>query len=266
MKLSPAGDDSILTSQNEASGNDPREVAPHSGAMCTSVNQHERNLHECPSVPIHFLHIRKTGGTAIAEALRPVAEQYGLVLHDHSVRLCDIPRDHLVIFFVRHPITRFVSGFISRMRRGLPRHHYEWNPAETEAFRHFQSPNDLAEALSATTPERATQAQEAMHSIKHVNSTYADWFSGAQELDDRSNSTVVGLQETLSQDFEHLKRWLHLPDNISLPSDATLAHRTPPQFDRTLSPLAERNLASWYASDIRFYEHCVQLHGEQDFD
>lgn len=212
------------------------------------------------SVPVHFLHIRKTGGTAIAEALRPVAGRYGLVLHGHATKLREIPRDHLVVFFVRHPIPRFVSGFFSRMRRGQPRHHYEWNEAEVKAFRHFQSANDLAEALSATDRDRAQQAREAMQGISHVKSTYRDWFSGKRELDEKLNSIVlVGLQETLNRDFEHLKRWLGLPQDISLPEDDTLAHRTPPEFDRRLSPLAERNLTEWYADDLRFYDHCVQL-------
>lgn len=212
------------------------------------------------AVPVHFLHIRKTGGTAVAEALGPVAERYGLMLHPHATKLCDVPRHHRVVFFVRHPIPRFVSGFFSRLRRGLPRHHYEWNPGEAEAFRNFQNANDLAEALSASDQRRMQQAHEAMQSISHVKSTYRDWISGEQELDDRLSSILwIGLQETLSADFEYLKQQLGLPADMSLPLDDVLAHRTPPGFDRQLSPLAERNLSRWYADDLRFYEYCVQL-------
>jgi len=211
-------------------------------------------------VSVHFLHIRKTGGTAIIEALRPIADSYSIVLHDHATKLSDVPRDHQVVFFVRHPISRFVSGFWSRLRRGLPRHHYEWNEAEVEAFRHFQKPNDLAEALSAADQDTARRAREGMRGISHIKNTYKDWFSGEHELDDRLNSIVlVGLQENLSSDFEHLKRLLNLPETVSLPADNTLAHRTPPEFDRGLSLLAERNLSEWYAEDIRFYERCVQI-------
>jgi len=212
------------------------------------------------TVPVHFLHIRKTGGTAIAEALRPIAASYGIVLHDHSTKLSDVPPGHQMVFFVRHPIPRFVSGFCSRLRCGLPRHHYEWNQAEAQAFRHFRKANDLAEALSATDREMAMRARQAMQGISHVKNTYKDWFSGEQELDDRLDSIVLlGLQEKLSTDFEHLKRLLNLPETVSLPADDTLAHRTPPEFDRGLSPLAVRNLSQWYAEDIRFYEHCMRL-------
>lgn len=209
---------------------------------------------------VDFLHIRKTGGTAIAEAIRPVAESFGITLHDHRTRLKDIPRAHHVVFFVRQPIPRFVSGFYSRLRCGLPRHHYPWNEAEARAFRLFQKANDLAEALSAPDPEVAMRARDAMRGISHVKNTYRDWFSGEQELDDRTDSILlVGLQEKLSTDFEHLKRLLKLPETLSLPSNDTLAHRTPVAFDRTLSPLAEQNLCEWFAEDIRFYEHCLRL-------
>ncbi len=211
-------------------------------------------------MPVHFLHIRKTGGTAIAEALRPIAESYGIVLHDHNTKLSDVPPGDQVVFFVRHPIPRFVSGFCSRLRRGLPRHHFEWNDAEMEAFRHFRKANDLAEALSATDAEMAMRARQAMRGISHLKNTYKDWFSSEQELDDRLDSILlVGLQEKLNTDFEHLKRLLKLPETVCLPADDKLAHRTPPEFDRRLSPQAERNLSEWYAEDIRFYEHCTCL-------
>jgi len=213
-----------------------------------------------PRGPVHFLHIRKTGGTAVIEALRPVASRYALVLHDHATRLADIPDDHLVFFFVRHPSARFVSGFYSRLRQGLPRHHYPWNEAETEAFREFRMANDLAEALSSTNKEISDRAMKAMKGISHLRNTYQDWFSGTQELDQRQNSIVLlGLQEKLDADFERLKKLLDLPETVSLPCDDTLAHRTPAGFDRCLSSRAQRNLLRWYSDDVRFYEHCLRL-------
>ena len=213
--------------------------------------------------PVHFLHIRKTGGTAIGETLSPIAQQFGIQLHPHSTKLCEIPRDDRVFFFVRHPVTRFTSGFFSRLRRGAPRHNYEWDEGEVIAFRHFSKPNDLAEALSATDSGIRQRAHEAMHSIRHVNSSYAYWFSGEQELRERLDSIIlIGLQETMTQDFEELKFLLNLPSDLSLPNDEVLAHRTPSQFDRALTPLAEQNIRRWYAEDIRFYERCVRLRAQ----
>ena len=178
--------------------------------------------------------------------------------------MSDVPRDHLMVFFVRHPISRFVSGFYSRLRRGLPRHHYEWNEAEQRAFHHFQKANDLAEGLSSTDSTVATRAGEAMRGISHVKNTYKDWFSGVQELDDRLDSILLlGIQEQLDADFGRLKMLLNLPTTLSLPEDDALAHRTPQQFDRSLSPLSVRNLSEWYAEDIRFYEHCLRVRTTQ---
>lgn len=218
------------------------------------------------SVPIHFLHIRKTGGTAIAEALRPIASNYDIVLHDHHTRLSDVPRTHRVIFFVRHPISRFVSGFCSRQRRGLPRHHYEWTNGEMQAFGTFATANDLAEALSASVPGALARAHAAMRDISHVRHTYKEWFSGKQELDDRRESIVlIGLQEKLSSDFDRLKMLLNLPTALSLPVDDIGAHRTPSGFNRQLSVLAQENLSRWYADDVQLYEHCLRLRAARGF-
>ena len=215
-------------------------------------------------VPVHFLHIGKTGGTAITEALSPVAEQFGIVLHPHATRLSDIPTSHCVFFFLRHPLSRFVSGFFSRLRRGAPRYNYAWSEAEAKAFSYFLSANDLAEALSAAEPKIRTHAHEAMSGIQHVRSTYRDWFSGEKELEARLNSVVLlGFQEKLHSDFELLKRLLNLPPTLLLPDDDVRAHRTPHHFDRKLTSLAERNLSEWYAEDIRFYEHCLQLRSQR---
>jgi hypothetical protein len=217
-------------------------------------------------MPTHFLHIRKTGGTAIAEALRPIAASCDIVLHNHDTRLSDVPFAHRVVFFVRHPISRFVSGFCSRQRHGLPRYHYQWTDGESQAFRNFRTPNDLAEALSASSPEVLTRAHAAMREISHVKHTYKEWFTGVQEISDRGESIVlIGLQEELASDFERLKQLLNLPRTLSLPADDVGAHRTPQGFDRSLSALARRNLSQWYSDDLRLYEYCLQLRADRCF-
>lgn len=209
---------------------------------------------------VHFLHIGKTGGTAIAEALRPIAEDFGILLHNHETKLRDVPRRDRVFFFLRHPIPRFVSGFNSRLRKGAPRYRYEWSHAEAKAFARFTKANDLAEALSSPDEQILGQAQAAMRGIQHVNSLYTNWFSGIAEVEERAGSIVLlGLQESLSADFESLKLALRLPRELTLPPDDLRAHRTPGGLHRDLSSLAEHNLHLWYEEDIRFYDDCVQL-------
>jgi len=99
-----------------------------------------------------------------------------------------------------------------------------------------------------------------MRNIAHLKYTYKDWFSGTDELAARVDSILlVGLQEQLDTDFEYLKKLLNLPETLLLPTDDVLSHRTPPQFDRSLSPLSVHNLLQWYSEDIHFYDYCVQL-------
>ena len=80
--------------------------------------------------PVHFLHIGKTGGTAFKHAITTARRQNArlgaltpaLHLHPHTVHLRDIPKGDRFFFFLRDPISRFVSGFYSRKNQGHPRH------------------------------------------------------------------------------------------------------------------------------------------------
>jgi hypothetical protein len=109
--------------------------------------------------PVHLLHIGKTGGTAIQHALRPLVETgpFSVRLHGHAMTLRQIPPGERTVLFLRHPLTRFVSGFYSRQRQGLPRHYVPWRPEEAEAYARFPTANTLAAALSSDDPqERAS--------------------------------------------------------------------------------------------------------------
>jgi len=94
--------------------------------------------------PLHFLHIGKTGGTAVKHALKPVAAPGYLMLHGHDVRLHDVAPDEQVFFFLRDPLSRFVSAFYSRQREGRPRYVVPWTPDEEAAFGRFRTANELA--------------------------------------------------------------------------------------------------------------------------
>ena len=68
---------------------------------------------------VHILHIRKTGGSAVKESLGPytMTDKFRIKLHGHSFTLKDVPKGEKVVFFLRDPFTRFVSGFYSRKRK-----------------------------------------------------------------------------------------------------------------------------------------------------
>ncbi|HDQ41914.1 MAG TPA: hypothetical protein ENN39_12930 [Desulfonatronum sp.] len=154
---------------------------------------------------VHFLHIRKTGGTAIKEALQPLTEgeEYSLRLQPHKTRLCDIPIGEKVFFFLRDPVSRFVSGFNSRLRQGKPRYNSPWNEAEQHAFSLFPTANSLAESLSSERDgEERERASWAMKNIRHVNSTYDFWLKSIEYVKRNDDIIFIGFQESFDEDFD----------------------------------------------------------------
>jgi len=213
---------------------------------------------------IHVLHIGKTGGTVLKEALRGVLEgpQYRVFLHDHNVKLTDIPHADEVVIFLRDPLGRFVSGFNSRKREGRPRYRFPHTSEEKKAFTIFPTPNSLAEALSSSDPRERKAAVTAMRSIGHVRTFYRDWLISIEELLSRKNRIFIGRTEDLNTDFEILKAWIGINSKVHLPNDPVKAHKAPEGYDTYLSPLAQKNLQEWYADDYVFLEAAMQIRRE----
>jgi hypothetical protein len=210
---------------------------------------------------VHFLHIGKTGGTAVKSALRSAqsSDGYVFVLHSHKARLRDVPTGERVVFFLRDPITRYISSFYSRQRQGLPRHLNPWNREEEVAFSRFTSPNELAAGLSAEDDDERELARHAMRAIKHVKSSYWDWFENESYFLSRIPDILfVGFQESLDADFERLKQKLGLADAVTLPEGEIEAHKNPTDIDRSLDEVARRNLHEWYAPDYQFLRLCQE--------
>jgi len=211
---------------------------------------------------VHFLHIGKTGGTAVRHALRehPSTRRFIILLHPHEVKLRDVPVGEGVIFFVRDPITRFVSAFYSRQRQGQPRYFSPWVPAEKEAFEHFATPNQLAVALGSSDDAERARAEKAMRNISVVKDSYWTWFESAEYFESRlADIFFVGFQERLTDDFEAVKEQLGLPADMKLPADDVQAHRNPAHLDRKLDDRAVSNLNEWYKDDFKFIRLCESL-------
>jgi hypothetical protein len=236
----------------------PQESIP--AAKQTAHRAYQPMPSASPKPPAHFLHIGKTGGTAAYHALclaPPGSGDYRILSHTHAVKLSDIPTGEKVFFFLRDPISRFVSGFYSRQRQGKPRYFYPWSHAEKLAFEHFQTPNQLATALTSKFPKQRALARMAMAGIHHVNTTFWDWFHDEEYWRSRASDILfVGYQETLAQDFEKLKSLLGLPPELGLPKDAIDRHESPPSLDKALDDLALANLREWYRRDYAFLERC----------
>ncbi len=218
---------------------------------------------------LHFLHVGKTGGTAIKHAIGPysIGRHYAIYLHSHNVRLEDVPVGDKVIFFLRDPISRFVSGFYSRQRQGKPRYFTPWNEGERRAFEEFHLPNQLAIALSSVDLAKKERAQAAMKHIEHVRDSYWGWFGSEEYFKSRfADVLFIGFQERLKVDFDNLKSIIGLPENVEIPSDDVQSHRNPEHLDKTLEDEAVVNLKHWYQDDFDFVALCKQLIEQYNLD
>lgn len=209
----------------------------------------------------HFLHVGKTAGTALKHALSDVerSSTYRLVLHTHWTRLNAVPEDDFFFFCVRDPVSRFVSGFLSRQHEGRPRYVIRWREDEKLAFSRFDSANGLAVALTAGGRQQQ-EAEEAMGAIRHVRDSYWTWFKDPDYFRQRSDHVLwVGRQESL--DVDGLSSILGVKA-LHLPEDPVVAHLNTEEKP-TLSDLARTNLRSWYAKDYEFLALCAELFGSE---
>jgi hypothetical protein len=220
-----------------------------------------------PGAQLHFLHVGKTGGTAIKRALRSAdvrSTPFGrLVLHSHRFTLRDVPENDFVLFCLRDPVSRFASGFYSRRDKGRPRHFFEWSPEEAVAFAAFATPEQLAGALAGDDPERRALAEFALRKVQHLG-LQRRIVGPLPELRRRLDHVVlIGRQETLGADWAQLKALLNLDPDLALPTDPVEAHRRTtderPDFDE--AQLAA--LRAWYAPDYRVLRFCEEVRRER---
>lgn len=210
---------------------------------------------------VHFLHIGKTGGTAIKSALKknPETPKYNLELHGHELSLIDIPKGEYAIFFLRDPISRFISGFYSRQRKGQPRYYSEWSSLEKEVFKTFHTPNQLACSLSNKSSKNYPLALEAIKNVPHFK-CYDNWYGDLEYFQSRIKDILyIGFQESLNDDFHELKRILGLPEWVQLPDDDIEAHRNPHGQDKSIDEDGIIALNNWYSDDIMFVSLCKKV-------
>lgn len=210
---------------------------------------------------LHFLHIGKTGGSAFKSAIKKHtdASRFEVRLHGHATTLKDIPVGEYVTFFLRDPISRFISGFYSRQRKGQPRFYSEWRPREKEVFEHFQTPNQLALSLAIESSADHSLSHTAMKKVQHLK-RYRYWYGSFEYFRSRIKDIFyIGFQESLSQDFGELKRLLGLPDHIQLPDDDIGAHRNPKGLDKSIDDIGVTALKHWYSEDYRFISICKEI-------
>ncbi len=209
---------------------------------------------------IHLLHIPKTGGTALKQAFRDkrLKPDY-LILNGHAMTFRDVveaPSARCIIF-VRDIATRFVSGFNSRLRMGRPYTDARWDEGEQVAFRRFPTANDLAESLSSPCLVTRRAAECAMASIWHTRFPLHFWLHSSQYLElHKRRILFIGRQERLETDFRRILSLLGIDEDLRLPSDDVLSHKTPKGYCKLLSEAGEDNIRTWYQDDADILDWC----------
>ena len=198
----------------------------------------------------HFLHIGKTGGHAIKNALRPFSKAgfYEIEITVGHRLLKRYPVGEPFFFVVRDPITRFTSAFYECLKNGVSKRH----KVEIDVFARFANPNELTEALYA----QDELAQDAFIEIGHLK-PMVHYFEDLETLKKRSEDILlVCHQETLSADFEVLRKKLGLPKNCQLPLNPKTANKTPKDKHRNLSSRSIEVLTDQYQLDYELVKYC----------
>lgn len=211
---------------------------------------------------LHFLHIGKTGGTAIMAALEGHrdTEDFHILITPHPFTLKMVPPGDKFAFVLRDPVQRFVSGFNNRKMQGKPSYDQPWTRREKRAFEVFETANELALALGSEDEGTRRQARRAMRDIEHVNTSYAFWLGDTEYLSSRMQDLLfVGFQENLDHDFAAFARQAGLSGDIRLPSSDSESNRTTRDADKRLEVRAIENLETWYAADFKTYHFCKRL-------
>jgi len=212
---------------------------------------------------VHFIHVGKCGGTALRFAVRQAQEETGPIESPwgplsaepgHKVTLADVPNGDKAVLAFRDPVSRFVSGFYSRLRKGRPRHFREWSDDERKAFGWFETPEALADALGDGWRQRR-RAERAMRSIRQLRRPMTQWAGRPAFFRENLDKVLyVARLETLDEDWERLKELLDIPRDVPLPQDDRGAHRTSYPRDTAISERGREALARWYAEDYELIE------------
>ena len=207
---------------------------------------------------IRFIHIGKTGGSFAWFILNKIDTENKLILNGHANTLNN--ENYKYIFFIRDPVTRYISSFISRLRKGKPLYNVEWTHEEKIAYTNFKTPNELAESLSPTN-SHYKEALHAMHSVFHLKHDISYYLKDVETIKKYKDKIIyIGKQETINEDINSIVKLLGYDYTITDEDMTTkFIHKTPDNYkDITwLSELGRQNVINYYKKD---YEIITRRH------
>lgn len=220
-----------------------------------------------------FIHVGKNGGTNVEQIfssssrLKQIRPRF-CCSHGAKVRNnSQYDRGTCFVTFVRDPVDRWVSGYLSRWRMGCPSHCHR-KPTEEWVWNTFPSPNHLAEAFSSTNKTIRHLALKAHYSIRHLHGGFDHYLDGIRRYIDRF--VFVGLTCNMRRDLSVLVRAVsstHILPLTTLSEDVNLfwkraernsrvSHRNPTCFEplKYISSLGRRNIQNLMWHDYRVLE------------
>jgi len=237
-----------------------------SAARARAPRRHGQQREEPEQPAFVFLHLGKTGGGSVRQLLRPIRSQWAAVGHHGTLdeihqRWPEAP----IVFFVRDPVTRFVSGF-NNFRRAVVHKSTGKLPSQIELVAHtlFTTANELAEGLASNDPRTRSAAEWAVTRLGFLrNHLTANLHSAAAVDRHRPHLALIGLFERFDVSVSAMRAALDLPPTLRLPTDESTAHRGLRHLPTRLSPVGHAAVAHWYRADIELYAHCRTIHHEQ---
>ena len=204
---------------------------------------------------IRFLHIGKTGGSFIRDTIKQIDTHHKVRFLEHKdSQLKD--NNNKYIFFVRDPISRFISGFWSRYRKGKPKYNIEWTEDEEKAFKTFKTPNELAEALYSIKPNIRKEANDAMNAISHLRMDLSFYLKDIENINNCINNIFyVGQLENINNDLNNLILKLgYSTKTLKEEGDDSISqHKTPAKYlERSeISIIGKKNIQRFYKNDYK---------------
>ena len=220
---------------------------------------------------MYFIHINKTGGTFISRKINKKNFQGWY----HQKRPPELPLlNSKFAFFVRNPISRYVSGFNhlkyvldfkigdldieqlnikncpspARIRRNIiKKRRFVYNKEFDYLLNSFKNANQLAESLSSKNTSIRKRAINLMSYPKeHLYKGIGWYFNNGDWLKRNKESIAfVGTQENLLADLNRLLKLLNSDDKMIKNKDMSFI-RESPKTDLYLSEEALYNIYKWY--------------------
>jgi len=212
-----------------------------------------------------FLHIAKAGGGSIRQFLAPIRGRWAGAGHQFDLdTVAEQWPDAPMFFFVRDPITRFVSGFNNYHRAVVHKGMKLPQDSHIVSYHLFPTANDLAEGLASDDEFTLSAAHYAITHLAFLARHLVHYLGPTENIDrHRDRIAYIGHFEQFDASVEAMREILDLPPYLELPEDEAKAHRSQASLPTYLSDTARAALRDWYAADIVVYEHCVNIHREQ---